>query len=131
MRCQSGRWLVALALLTCTGGCSSAKFIQTGSTHSPRAEDCHIEVFSSKTPARAYEEIGILEGETGPFGHSLEKVLPKMKAEACSAGGDAIILTSRDRTMHVTGGKNTGVTSLEELNVTGTVIRWTDRTDAD
>lgn len=56
---------------------------------------------------------------------SLENVLPKMKREACLAGGDAIIIGSHAKSVTVSGGPH-HTSSDEKLNVTATVIRWTD-----
>ena len=96
----------------------------------PKPENCQIEIFSSKTPDRPYEELGILEGESGALGEaSLEDILPKMKKEACLAGGDAIILTSREKSVSVQGTSDTMITSTEELSVGATVIRWTEAED--
>ena len=50
---------------------------------------------------------------------TLEKVLPKMKQEACKAGGDAIILGSSQKTVDIY--EDLGD---DQLNVTATVIRW-------
>ena len=111
----------ALSIIACLGGCSSAKFIATGQSYAARPEDCHIEIYSSKLPDREYEELGIIEGE-GSFGaDSLEKVLPKMKTEACKAGGDAIILKSSQKSVDVFKDS-----SDEQLNVMATVVRWTE-----
>lgn len=106
--------LLAIALF---GGCASAKFIRTGPSVAAKPDDCHIEIFSSKLPDREYEELGILEGEGFLGADSLEEVLPKMKQEACRAGGDAIILKSSQKSFD---GEDTN------LNVTATVVRWTD-----
>ncbi|MFC1683697.1 hypothetical protein ACFL0G_05795 [Candidatus Zixiibacteriota bacterium] len=106
--------LLAMVLL---GGCASAKFIRTGPSVTAKPDDCHIEIFSSKLPDREYEELGILEGEGFLGADSLEEVLPKMKQEACRAGGDAIILKSSQKSFD---GEDTN------LNVTATVVRWTD-----
>ncbi len=109
----------ALLVIVIFTGCSSAKFVQTGSSYPARPEDCSIEVFSSKLPDREYEELGVLEGE-GSLGHdTLAKILPKMKREACKAGGDAIILTSRQKSADGFTDSND-----EQLNVTATVVRW-------
>jgi hypothetical protein len=111
----------AIAAMIFAGGCSSAKFIATGGLYEPRPDDCPIEVYSSKLPERPYEELGIIEG-TGSFGEdSLEDILPKMKREACRAGGDAIILTSTQKSAGVFDDSNDG-----KLNVMATVVRWTD-----
>lgn len=110
-----------LSTLAILAGCASAKFIATGATYPPRADDCTIEVFSSKTPDRPYEELGIIEGEGSLGADTLEEILPKMKLEACRAGGDAIILTSSQKTVDIYEDS-----SDEQLNVMATVIRWTD-----
>ena len=107
----------ALSAIVLLGGCSSAKFIKTGTSMAAKADGCDIEVFNSKLPDREYEELGIIEGE-GFFGSdTLEKVLPKMKIEACRAGGDAIILKPGQKYFDGLDDK---------LNVTATVIRWKD-----
>ena len=104
-------------------GCSSAKFIATGKSYPPKPDDCNIEIFTSKQPDREYEELGIIEGE-GSFGSdSFENVLPKMKIEACKAGGDAIILLSSQKTAY---GDDDIFDSDDKLNVTATVIKWKD-----
>jgi hypothetical protein len=103
------------------GGCASAKFIATGPAYPARPENCKIEVFISKLPDKEYEELGVIEGE-GFFGaDTLEEILPKMKQEACKAGGDAIILMSSQKTANVfTDGSD------DKLYTTATVIRWAD-----
>ena len=110
--------LLLLGLLL--GGCASARFVPTGADHPPRAEGCPIEVFSSKLPDRDYEELGILEGEGSLGRDTLEDVLPKMREEACKAGGDAIILTGSQKfsdASDITEGD-------DKLSVTATVVRW-------
>ena len=99
------------------GGCASAKFIKTGPSFAAKPDDCDVEIFTSKLPDRAYEELGILEGEGFLGADTLEKVLPKMKREACRAGGDAIILKSSQK---FSDG------DINNLNVTATVVRWAD-----
>ena len=61
--------------------------------------------------------VRILEGEGFLGADTLEKILPKMKREACRAGGDAIILKSSQK---FSDGDD------DNLNVTATVVRWTD-----
>ncbi len=110
---------------TLASGCASARFVGTGSAYPSKPENCEIEVFSSKNPSRDYEELGIIEGEGSLSFDTLEKVLPKMKVEACKAGGDALILLSSGKSVHVSGfGDHTD--SDDHLNVTATVIRWKD-----
>ena len=112
---------IALGLIIIILSCASAKFIATGSSYPARPDDCTVEVFSSKLPDREYEELGVIEGE-GSFGYdTLEKVLPKMKIEACRAGGDAIILMSSQKSVDIYDDS-----SDEQLNVMATVIRWTE-----
>ena len=110
-----------LSMVVFLAGCSSAKFIATGPSYPARADDCHIEVFSSKSPDRPYEELGIIEGEGSLGADTMEEILPKMKREACRAGGDAIVLTSSQKTVDVSEDS-----SDEHLNVTATVIRWAE-----
>lgn len=123
IRSKQSIWLrfapavLALATMVVLGGCASAKFIKTGPSVAAKSDDCYIEIFSSKLPDREYEELGILEGEGFLGADSLEEVLPKMKREACRAGGDAIILKSSQKSFD---GEDTN------LNVTATVVRWTD-----
>lgn len=106
-----------LSVMVLLGACSSAKFIKTGPSVPAKPDDCYIEIFTSKLPDREYEELGILEGEGFLGADSLEEVLPKMKREACRAGGDAIILKSSQKSFDGEDSK---------LNVIATVIRWTD-----
>lgn len=110
--------LCALSAMMLLGGCASAKFIRTGPSLAAKPDDCQIEVFTSKMPDREYEELGILEGEGFFGGDTMEMILPKMKREACRAGGDAIILKSYQ--------KYVDSSSDENLTVTATVIRWTE-----
>ena len=115
------RALALSTVLLLAGGCSSAKFISTGPSYDARPDACSIEVFSSKQPERKYDELGLIEGE-GSFGaDTLEKILPKMKREACRAGGDAIILMASQKAVKVWEN-----TSDEKLHVTATVVRWTE-----
>jgi hypothetical protein len=105
----------ALSAIMLLSGCASAKFIKTGTSAAVKSDDCTIEIFSSKLPDREYEELGIIEGK-GSFGSdTLEKVLPKMKQEACRAGGDAIIIKPSQK--YYDGFD-------DKLHVTATVIRW-------
>jgi hypothetical protein len=107
----------ALAMML-LGGCATAKFVKTGPSFAAKPDDCDIEVFSSKIPDREYVELGILEGEGFLGGDSMEMILPKMKREACRAGGDAIILKTYQKV---------GDDSFDDnLNVTATVIKWTE-----
>lgn len=127
---STARRALGLATLTllatgALGGCTSARFIATGQTYEARAEDCPIEVYSSRNPDRAYEELGIIEGEGSHWKDSLADVLPKMKKRACAAGGDAIILTSNQKSVSVTG-VDDFIDSDDKLNVVATVIRWTE-----
>lgn len=97
-------------------GCATANFIQTGPSYTSKPDDCAIEVFSSKLPEREYEELGLLEGEGFLGGDTMEKILPKLKAEACKAGGDAIILQSAQKYVNDIDDEN--------MHVTATVIKW-------
>ena len=112
--------ILPLALMLITflfiQGCTSAKFIQTGQSYTSKPDDCVIEVFSTKLPDREYEELGLLEGEGFLGGDTMEMILPKLKAEACKAGGDAIILKSAQKYVNDMDDEN--------MHVTATVIKW-------
>ncbi len=112
--------IAALLVFVFLGGCSSARFIATGAAYPPQSDECSIEVFSSKLPDREYEELGIIEGEGSLGADTLEKILPKMKREACRAGGEGMILTSNQKF----SSELLGDDGDDKLNVTATVIRW-------
>ena len=117
------RVLTIMIVMSFIVACSSAKFISTGKSYPAKSDDCEIEIFTSKLPDRAYEELGIIEGE-GSFGKdSFEDVLPKMKIEACRAGGDAIILLSSQKLAY---GEDDFLNDDDKLSVTATVIKWKD-----
>jgi hypothetical protein len=117
--------ILAITAMIFLSACASAKFVATGKSYPAKADDCEIEVFTSKQPDRAYEELGIIEAEGFLGADSFEDVLPKMKIEACRAGGDAIILLTSQKSVDVSG-HDDDISSDEKLNVTATVIRWTE-----
>ena len=114
-----GRPVLQLGFVIAVSGCVSVTYIPTAGAHPPKAASCSIEVFSAAPPARAYNEIGILEAEGSFWQADLEHVLPRLKEEACLAGGDAIVLLSAQK---VEGGGDDG--GEEELVAFATVIRW-------
>jgi hypothetical protein len=99
-------------------GCVSTTFVPTGDAYPPKPLDCSIEVFSSSLPDRGYEELGILEGEGSFWKADMEDLIPKLKEEACLAGGDAIILQSAQRYA-------SGEEGVENMYAFATVVRWT------
>jgi hypothetical protein len=106
-----------LAALLVVGGCASATFVPTGAVYPAKAKDCVIEFFSSALPDREYEEIGIVEGKGSFWKSDLEDVLPKLKEQACLAGGDGIILQSAGRYAE-------GEHGVKNVYAVSTVIRW-------
>jgi len=106
---------LAAALLT--QGCVSATFVQTGIPYPPKSGDCELAVFSSALPDRAYEELGIVEGEGDLWKADLEDILPRLREEACLVGGDALIMQSNNTFSE--GREGTRV-----QRITATVIRW-------
>lgn len=98
-------------------GCVSATFVPTGTVYPAKAADCEIQVFSSGSPDRPYEEVGIVEGEGDLWKSDLEDVLPRLKEEACAGGGDGIILFSTDTFAE-------GDAGIRVQRITATVIRW-------
>lgn len=109
-------WL-GLPALVVLGGCVGASFVQTGDVYAPRAANCHIEVFSSALPARDYEELGIVEGEGSLWKADIADVLPKLKEQACYAGGDGIVIQSSQVTAE-------GEDGHRHRHTYATVIRW-------
>lgn len=107
------------ALVLALSGCVSVSYVPTSAALPPKPKDCEIQVFSAGPPQRAYEEVGILEGKGSFWNADLEDVLPRLREEACLAGGDAIVLISAQR---VSGGEDD---IDEELHAFATVIRWT------
>lgn len=119
------RAIAVIVSAAAVAGCASAKFIPTREIFPAKPENCAMEVFTSKVPDRAYEEIGIIEGEGMLGAESFEEVLPEMIKTACLAGGDALILISSERAMSVSGAEDF-IGSSEELHAVATVIVWTD-----
>ena len=113
------QWLISASLVALLGaaGCVHATFVQTGTRYPARVAGCQVEVFSSTLPHRPYEELGIVEGEGDWWKSDLEDVLPKLKEEACRAGGDALILIDSDTFAE-------GDQGIRVQRVTATVIRW-------
>jgi hypothetical protein len=109
----------ALVVLGLAGvsGCVRATFVPTGGAYPAKAIDCDIQVFMSAVPDRAYEEMGVVEGEGSWWKAETEDVLPKMKEEACLAGGDAIIFQESDTFAE-------GVEGGRIQRILATVIRW-------
>jgi len=103
--------------LAAAGGCVSATFVPTGGAYPAKSPDCHIQVFSATLPERAYEEVGIVEGEGDWWKADLEDVLPKLKEEACLAGGDGLIMQSNTTFAE-------GREGVRVQRVSATVIRW-------
>lgn len=118
-RGSAGRSAWQLAVLVATAGCVSVTYIPTSGPQPPKPPDCDVEVFTAEPPERDYREIGVLEGEGSFWQADLEHVLPRLREEACLAGGDALILLSAQR---VAGGGDEDID--EELYAFATVIRW-------
>tara|TARA_B110000196_G_scaffold208791_1_gene178996 strand:+ start:49 stop:411 length:363 start_codon:yes stop_codon:yes gene_type:complete len=111
--------VILVGSLLLFSGCLSANFTPTsGSLYEPRPSDCDIEVFSSGPPDdRAFEEIGILEGQGKAWKAELRDVLPAMMEEGCQAGGDAIVMTSSNTFAE-------GEAGIANQRITATLIRW-------
>ena len=111
--------VLALAGALTLSGCAHAWFTPTGAaTYPPRPDDCAIEVYTTGIPDREYEELGILEGESGWFdGTRMSDILPEMKVEACRAGGDALVIQMSQRYA-------SGEDGDDKIYSSATVIRW-------
>ncbi len=110
----------ALPVLAIMAGCVTTKYVPTGGVYPARTSDCAIEVFSAGLPDREYHEIGILEAEGSFWKADLEDVMPRLREEACLAGGDALILLSANRYARGDGDDFDDV----ELYAVATVVRW-------
>ena len=104
--------------LLALGACVNTTYVPTGSSYQPRAIDCEIEIFSADLPDREYEELGIIEGEGSFWKADMEDLVPKLREEACLAGGDALVLHSAQRYA-------SGEEGIENMYAFATVIRWT------
>ena len=109
-------WCLGTALFV--GACVSATFVPTGTVYPAKAVDCELQVWSSALPDRPYEEVGIVEGDGDWWKSDLEDVLPRIKEEACLAGGDGIILFESDTFAE-------GEHGIRVQRISATVIRWT------
>lgn len=108
----------ALAGAFALSGCAHAWFTPTGTPYPPKPDDCAIEVYTTGIPDREYEELGILEGESGWFdGANMSDLLPEMKIEACRAGGDALVI-------HMSQRYASGEDADDKIYSSATVIRW-------
>lgn len=116
-RTPRGIAFAAWPLLAATA-CVSATFVPTGAPYPPKPADCELQIFSSALPERPYEELGLVEGDGKWWKSDLEDVLPKLREEACRAGGDGLILFSSDTFAE-------GEDGIRVQRVTATVIRWT------
>jgi len=63
LRDRRVRAIAVIVSVAAVAGCASAKFIPTREAFPAKPENCAMEIFTSKAPDRAYEEIGIIEGE--------------------------------------------------------------------
>ena len=116
-----GLAMVLGLLFVALGGCVGATYVPISAAAYPaRSKDCPIEVFTTALPDRAYEELGIAEGEGSLWKSDTEDVLPKLKEEACRAGGDAIVWLSD-------GKFSQGEDNYPVLRSVVTVIRWRNR----
>ena len=117
---MGGAGLVAGLLAATLHGCVHATYIPTGEAYPSRSGNCDVQVFSSAPPERPYVELGIVEGEGDWWKADLEDILPRLKEEACLAGGDAIIMGANNRYAE-------GEDGIRVQHVTATVIRWRRR----
>jgi hypothetical protein len=111
------RIALCLAVPLAVAGCVNAWYVPTGAHYPPKARDCEIEVFTTGLPGREYEEVALLEGEGNLWKAELRDILPKLKEQACLAGGDAIILNPPQRYAE-------GEEGSPKMYASATVIRW-------
>lgn len=114
---RSGLWL--LGVVAMTGGCVGANYVPiSNQTYPAKPSNCELEIFSAALPERPFDEIGVIESEGSFWKSDLGDLLPKVREEACRAGGDAIILGGEER---FNAGENNDVPILRR---TATVIVW-------
>lgn len=104
-------------VLLALGACVNTTYVPTGVAYPPRGLSCELEIFSSALPDREYEELGIIEGEGSFWKADMEDLIPKLREEACQAGGDGLILHSAQRYA-------SGEEGIENMYTFATVIRW-------
>lgn len=116
-RARVAAGVACLAAVLGLGGCVQTSFVPTGGAMAPKARTCEIQVFSASKPDRPFVEVGIVEGEGDWWKADLQDILPKLKEEACLAGGDAIILGANNSFSE-------GDDGIRVQYVAATVIRW-------
>ena len=119
-RSSAGSRIGTLALLALlSSACVGAHYVPSaGQAYPPREKDCEIAVYSTQLPEREYEEIGFVEGEGSHWKSDLGDLLPKLKEQACLAGGDAIVLEYQEK--YIAGHDD----PYPVLHSVATVLRW-------
>jgi len=123
MKFLFGSFALALLALSSACGVKTVKLKDTAEVAKVAPEK--VEVFVDRKPARAYEEIAILQEQTGDF----EDIVKGFKRRASQLGGDAIILrTMESKTQQKTTlilGKPVNYTESQN-EMTAIVIQYTD-----
>ena len=99
--------------------CLNANYVPLSNDVYPaRPADCELEIFSAALPERPFDEIGVIEGEGSWWKSDLGDILPRLREEACLAGGHGLILGGEER---FNAGENNDIPVLRR---TASVIRW-------
>lgn len=86
---------ISAAAVLAFAGCVAGQRISvtdagSGLSLSPRPADCRVEFYRTKSPERAYEEVGTIHFSGGATPESAQEAL---RAKACELGADAVIVT--------------------------------------
>jgi hypothetical protein len=111
--------LVSVALAACGPSIDSARFVDA--MPGPRAAE--VQLFSTKVPACAYDEIGLIRGDKRSGFDSLQEVVDGMRARARDMGGDAIIAVGMGKHLQGSSAVETGESSSV---LSGIVVRFKD-----
>ena len=107
----------AVAVSACSPAVRSGRFVPAP----PNPPDHEIRIYSTKLPACAYEELGLVSAKARHIWNSMEDLLAAARQRAREMGGDAIV--SVREVPEVTGH---GESISTKDSVTGTVIRFKD-----
>lgn len=115
--------LIPIFVLLVLGGCAKTRSTVMKS-YPPRAEDYPIEVLSSFPTDRSYEEVALLDAQTGKHvfaDRSSSGAVEQMKSEARKVGADAIVVRGTR-----SGSYNWGQGGWEPARADAVAIRWTE-----
>ncbi len=83
------------SLLVLAAAEPSVRFAPAGSAQvgPAKPQDCSLEFFRTKSPERAYDEIGAVQVSSKPGAGTLDGFQELIRKKGCELGGDAVIVT--------------------------------------